>query len=141
MRFQPQHLEKIFQRTSGYCHICHKKLNFNNYGNFGQRGAWEVEHSRPQAKGGSHSLNNLYPACISCNRAKGSKDNRSVRAQHGKKRAPLSVNKRRQVKRINAFKGLLLGALAGIFVNVEVALMLASCGVIAGYALNPDWTV
>jgi len=71
MAFSSEQLNQIYNRTSGYCHICHKKLAFKNYGVFGARGAWEVEHSNPQAKGGTNRLNNLYPACITCNRSKG----------------------------------------------------------------------
>lgn len=138
MRFSPPQLEKIFLRSSGYCHICHKKLQLNQYGQFGKRGAWEVEHSNPQAKGGTHRLNNLYPACIACNRAKGTKSSRTVRAQHGKKRAPLSVHKRRKVKSVNALKGVLLGGVTGVFISVEAAMILATLGVIVGYWRNPD---
>ena len=57
-------------RTSGYCHICHRKLAFTKYGIVGAKGACEVEHSRPQALGGTHHSNNKYAACISCNREK-----------------------------------------------------------------------
>jgi hypothetical protein len=64
MRFNEKRQQQIFVRTSGYCHICHAKLDFDKYGDVGKEGAWEVEHSTPQAKGGTHHLNNLYPACI-----------------------------------------------------------------------------
>jgi 5-methylcytosine-specific restriction endonuclease McrA len=44
----------------------------------GERGVWEVEHSVARAKCGSNHGNNLYAACITCNRSKG------VSACHGK---------------------------------------------------------
>jgi hypothetical protein len=104
----------------------------------GKRGSWEVEHSNPQAKGGTHRLNNLYSACIVCNRGKGTKSSRMVRAQHGKKRAPLSVSRRRKARLVNALKGTVLGAVTGIFITLEVAAALAVMGVVAGYWRNPD---
>lgn len=36
-------LNAIYDRTSGYCHLCGKKLAFTNYARFGERGAWEIE--------------------------------------------------------------------------------------------------
>ena len=80
MVFTDDQLDAIYDRTSGYCHICRKKLAFKNYGKLGQRGAWEVEHSRAQAKGGTDRLNNLYPACITCNRRKGTRTTRTLRS-------------------------------------------------------------
>jgi hypothetical protein len=41
-------LNAIYDRTSGYCHIFHRKLVFTNYGIVGAKGAWEVEHSGPR---------------------------------------------------------------------------------------------
>ena len=75
MGYSKEKLHEIYDRTTGYCHICHKKLAFKNYSSVGSRGAWEVEHSKPRAKGGSDNLKNLYPACIFCNRSKGKKSN------------------------------------------------------------------
>ena len=138
MRFNEQQQEKIFQRTSGYCHICHKKLSLYQYAAEGESGSWEVEHSKPQAKGGTHRLNNLYPACISCNRSKGAKSTRSARAKHGKTRAPLSFTKRRKAKTINALKGALLGSVTGIFLTIDIAGACIVVGVLIGYLRNPD---
>jgi 5-methylcytosine-specific restriction endonuclease McrA len=71
MRYSSDDLNAIYDRTSGYCHICKRKVAFCNYGALGRRGAWEVEHSHARAKGGSDRLGNLYAACIKCNREKG----------------------------------------------------------------------
>lgn len=138
MRFSIKRQQQIFSRTSGYCHLCHAKLNFDNYGSLGKEGAWEVEHSTPQAKGGTHHLNNLYSACITCNRAKSDNSTRAARAKNGKKRAPLSVKKRRKAKAVNGIKGSVLGAIVGIVVSVDVSGTLAILGLSMGYILNPD---
>lgn len=63
-------LEEIFDYGRGDCACCGKQLAFSNYGSFGSRGAWEVDHRRPVSRGGSENLRNLQPMCISCNRAK-----------------------------------------------------------------------
>jgi 5-methylcytosine-specific restriction endonuclease McrA len=90
---------EIYDRTGGYCHICGKKVYFTNYGKFGERGAWEVEHSNARANGGTDRLNNLYAACISCNRAKGVQSTQSARAPHGRTSAPPAAMVRRATKK------------------------------------------
>ncbi|KXB05573.1 hypothetical protein AKJ50_00570 [candidate division MSBL1 archaeon SCGC-AAA382A13] len=73
MSFSRRKLPKIFNKTNGRCRYCGKPLVFRNYGQKRSLigGRWEVDHSKPKAKGGTDHLNNLYPACISCNRSKG----------------------------------------------------------------------
>ncbi|MEI8043966.1 MAG: hypothetical protein WCL11_21325 [Verrucomicrobiota bacterium] len=109
MPFELEQLTRIFNRTSGYCHICHKKLCRCNYGQLGKRGAWEVEHSVPQCKGGSHHGNNLYAACIKCNRDKGKLTTRTVRGWNGLTKAPMSVKRREAARAENTFLGLVGG--------------------------------
>ena len=138
MAFSTEQLNQIYDRASGYCHICHKKLAFKNYGVFGARGAWEVEHSNPQAKGGTHRLSNLYPACITCNRSKGAASTRSVRAKNGKSRAPLSAEKRKNAKIENAVVGGAAGAAAGSVLGPAGALIGAFIGAHLGHKKNPD---
>jgi len=48
-----------------------QKLRRRNYGTSNRRSSWEVDHSIPQSRGGTNHLNNLFPACIKCNRSKG----------------------------------------------------------------------
>lgn len=67
MRFTNEQLNKIYDKTEGYCYYCQKRLSFVNYGKNGYRGAWHVDHSRAQDSGGSDYLRNLVPACINCN--------------------------------------------------------------------------
>lgn len=141
MSFQPEQLSRIFDRTSGYCHICRKKLCRNNYGQFGKRGAWEVEHSLAQCKGGSDHGNNLYAACIKCNREKGKLTTRTVRGRHGHTRAPMPIERRETARAENTFLGMVGGGLAGLLLGGPVGCAL---GVAAGgkfcNSLNPDET-
>lgn len=60
----------VYDKNKGYCWHCDKRLSFQSYGKRGARGAWEIDHSIPLAQGGTDHLNNLVPACISCNRSK-----------------------------------------------------------------------
>ena len=125
-------------RSSGYCHICHKKLAFNNYGAHGARAAWEVEHSKPHARGGKDRLNNLYGACISCNRGKGSGSTRTARTKHGKARAPLSASKRKQAKTENTILGGIIGGVVGIDFGPAGVAIGAAVGAHVGHKKNPD---
>lgn len=138
MAFSSEQLKQIYERTSGYCHICHKKVAYNNYSVWGARGAWEVEHSNPQAKGGTHRLNNLYPACISCNRSKGTSSTASARTKNGKSRAPLSATKRKEAKTSNALAGGIVGAAIGALAGPFGALAGAAVGAHLGHKKNPD---
>jgi 5-methylcytosine-specific restriction endonuclease McrA len=138
MAFSDDKLNRVFDRTSGYCHICGKRLVFSNYGVVGARGAWEVEHSIPKCEGGSDHLNNLYAACISCNRQKGKSCTRRARAKYARSRAPLSVKRREQAKSKNAFAGGLLGAALGSVAGPLGVFAGALIGAKHGYDSNPD---
>jgi 5-methylcytosine-specific restriction endonuclease McrA len=139
MKFEPEVLSGIYDRTCGRCHICTKKLAFKNYGAFGELGAWEVEHSNPRANGGTHRQNNLYAACISCNRSKGKSSTRSARARHGRTKAPISVDARSHVKTENAFIGAGSGALLGAeLAGPPGALLGGLLGALFGHTINPD---
>ena len=138
MSFTTDELKKIYDRSSGYCHICHKKLAWKNYGEIGARGAWEVEHSNPKAGGGTDGLHNLYPACIPCNRSKGSKSVRSARALYGKTRAPLAREKREKAKILNSFIYGLGGAAIARVLWPSATLLAGLICMIIGYKRNPD---
>mgnify|MGYP001242299613 CR=1 FL=1 len=92
MKFEDITSEKVFRKTDGCCHICHKKLVFKNYGlsQARVRGKWEIAHSKPISKGGNNHLNNYMPACVSCNRSKGNCATFSERAKNGLSIAPVS---------------------------------------------------
>lgn len=137
-RHSDEQLNRIYDRTSGRCHVCRKKLAFCNYGRFGNRGAWEVDHSRPVSRGGTNHGNNLFAICIPCNREKQASGTRSMRARNGFSRAPLSANARKRAKRQNAVAGGLLGAVPGaLFGPIGVAVG-AAIGAKLGHSYDPD---
>lgn len=131
-------LRKIYDRTTGYCHICKKKLSFKNYKKIDKKSPWEVEHSRPRSKGGSHHLNNLYASCISCNRKKGTFTSRTARSWNNRRKAPLSKVKRKEAKYTNAMLGGIAGLRIGLYVNPLVGLVGAAIGGKIGYDVDPD---
>lgn len=138
MRFTEEQLNDIYDRTSGYCHICRKKLAFKNYGGLGAKGAWEIEHSKPKSRGGTNRLNNLYAACISCNRSKNNSSTRTARAANGYRKAPLSVEARKRVKAGNAVAGSIFGAIAGSVFGPGGVLIGGAIGAKLGHKKNPD---
>lgn len=135
MKFDDDTLDRIFTRTDGHCHICRKRLSYSNYGAMGKRGAWEIEHSRPRSKGGTDHLNNLYAACISCNRSKGNTSTKSARAKNGYRKAPLSKDK----KTSNVWAGGAVGALAFLFVPPPLRLAAAVVGSVVGAVVGKSY--
>jgi 5-methylcytosine-specific restriction endonuclease McrA len=119
-------LTRIYKKTDGYCHICHEKLSISNYGRSGCNGAWEIEHSKPKSKNGSNHLNNLFPACISCNREKGSKTAKSARAKYGNSRAPYSKEKKDRLKSQNTVTGAIVGGTVGALVAGPLGIAIGS---------------
>lgn len=138
MKCTDDQLTKIYDRTSGRCHICFEPLAFSNYGKPRTRGAWEVDHSKARARGGTDGLNNLYPAHISCNRQKNTKSSRAARRKHGRKRAPLSIKARERAKRSNGIAGAILGAAAGSMLGPAGAWLGGAVGAKLGYDEDPD---
>lgn len=137
MKREEAELRAIYDRTEGQCHICRKRLSFCNYGLFGKRGAWEIEHSVAQARGGTDHGNNLFAAHISCNRSKGDCSSRTARRQHGYQCAPYSTRKKKR----NAAIGAGIGSLALFLVppqfRVAAAVVGALTGAITGYKKKP----
>jgi len=138
MAYDKNTLRKIYDRTTGYCHICKKKLSFKNYGKTGKRGAWEVEHSHPRSSGGTNHLNNLYAACISCNNLKGIHTTQTARSWNNRTRAPLSKVRREKAKCASAIGWGIVGAGIGA-VGGPVGMLLGA-GILgkAGYDAEPD---
>jgi len=134
MAYDNDTLNQIYDRTNGRCHICGKKLSFVNYARPRRRGAWEVEHSNPKVKGGTNYLRNLFPACINCNREKGTIATRTARTWHGRKRAPLSKEKKKKAKRSNAIIGGVVGGLFGLIAGPWGV----AAGVAIGHSIDPD---
>jgi hypothetical protein len=138
MSYESEVLRRIFKRTEGRCHLCRKALCFNNYGRAGSRAAWEIEHSHARANGGSDHGNNLYAACVGCNRVKGKLSSRAARRQNGFTRSPFTANERKK----NAVTGAMIGsfALGILFPQLRLASWLIGAGVgaIAGYKQEAD---
>ncbi len=111
--FTDDDLEYIHDKTGGRCHLCRRTLAFSNYGRFGERGCWEVDHSNARANGGTDYLRNLLPACISCNRSKQHGTTRGARSRNGYRAAPLSREKQDNKRTRNAVIGFGAGAAVG----------------------------
>lgn len=138
MKYSPEQLDAIYDKTSGKCHICGKKLARSNYGVLGVRGCWEVEHSVAVARGGTDHANNLFAACISCNRSKGDSTSRSARARNGRSRAPYSAEKIRNIKTGRAISGAAIAGIATLFFAPELFLVAAMAGALVGYKIDVD---
>jgi hypothetical protein len=138
-RFSDEELNRIYDRTNGKCHLCHRRLAFRNYGAHGKLGAWHVEHSLPLARGGTNFLLNLYGACIRCNLEKSTRSTRTARAWAGKSRAPLSRERRASAKEDAALLGGVVGAGLGAALTGRHGLLLgAVLGAVIGYSQDPD---
>ena len=115
--YSQQQLDVIFEKTNGRCHICRNVLARKNYGVVRAIGAWEIDHSVPQAKGGTDRFSNLLPACISCNRSKQDSSTKTARRKHGFRASPLSKKKKIRNAQWGAFGG-----------GIAVRIMLAPLG-------------
>jgi 5-methylcytosine-specific restriction endonuclease McrA len=139
MKYTNQRKREIYDRTGGYCHICREKLAFSNYGQHGEKGAWEIDHSVARARGGSDNGNNLYVACTSCNRSKGAATTKSARGKHGHTRAPKSRKARRKAKTVTTWAGAGTGAAIGARVGgIPGAIVGAVIGGVLGSSIKPD---
>ena len=67
MAFSELEKERIFEKAGGKCAYCGKKLCYQNYGIYGGRAGWHIDHGRARSKDGTDHLNNLFAACITCN--------------------------------------------------------------------------
>lgn len=139
MAHSPETLEWVFAKTAGRCHLCHKQLSRCNYGACGTRGAWEVDHSVPRARGGTDHGNNLFAACTSCNRSKQHGSTRSRRRSNGVRRAPLSQEKRNEARQTNMLGGGSIGAcIGGAIGGPPLALLCGAIGAALGWDTDPE---
>lgn len=90
MPYDERTLDVIYAKTGGDCHCCGQPLKRDQYGQLNASSGWEVDHSKPRKQGGSDHLNNLFPACIPCNRANGARHGRKRRRDRGNRLRPLS---------------------------------------------------
>ena len=128
MSFSDEQLDGIYHSTSGHCVHCQKKLARKNYGLHGARAAWTVDHSRAQARGGSHHANNLRPACIKCNSTKRDTPARAYRATLGHSGTPLSRKQVAAKREDNRWAGRILGGALGLLTGNPLAVVLAAAG-------------
>lgn len=94
MKYTREDLETIAGETGYDCHLCHKPIKFDAYGDCTDPEGWEVDHVRPRSKNGHNGYSNLRAAHVHCNRKKGNGSNRSIRSHFGVKGSPPSTTKR-----------------------------------------------
>lgn len=140
MKYSKDKLEKIFHRTDGRCHICRKDLILTSHGNLKVKGNWEVEHSKPRASSGTDHINNLFPACISCNRKKSTKSSAYARGENGFSAAPLSKQAKSRKRADNTFYGSTAGLIAGTVLRTPPLGLLTSIviGAAIGFITDPE---
>lgn len=82
-RYSEDELREIYENNGGQCIYCGIRCAFSNYGEYGEKGAWEVAHSIADSEGGVSDLRNLGPAHIECNRRYQERRAREVRRELG----------------------------------------------------------
>ena len=70
MTFSKAKVDRVFGKTWGRCHACHKPLVREMRGAVGHRDEWQIDHGIPISRGGSSHISNLWPMCAACNRDK-----------------------------------------------------------------------
>jgi len=136
MRATVDGLVRVFDKTNGQCHLCGRRLVLANYGAVGRRGAWERDHSRARAAGGTDTLRNLFAACVGCNRSKQVRSSRSVRRCNGLPRVPLSSVKRAQLREGDSLVGAAVGGLSAWFATRSG--QAAFCAALLGALVGPE---
>lgn len=69
---------QVYSKTNGKCFYCGVGLEIEDILDWGgkvvtQRHHWNVDHMLPVSRGGEYNLENLVPACVSCNGFKGTR--------------------------------------------------------------------
>ncbi len=111
MAYKKAQLQRIWKSTDGRCHLTGRRLRLKDFGV-----TWEVDHSKPRARGGSDHGNNLMPALVAANRSKQAMTSRAVRRGNGLRRSPLSPAEQQRNRSNNAAAGAALGVAAGAVV-------------------------
>jgi|GEM_PF-2114490 len=81
MKYTYEELYQIANKTGNDCHLCHRPIEFDAYGDKKNPDGWEVDHVRPKSKGGHNGFSNLRAAHTYCNRKKGNRPNRFIRSK------------------------------------------------------------
>ena len=108
MAYTEEQIRRAWKSTDGRCHLTGRRLRLSDYGR-----TWEIDHSKPRAKGGSDHGNNLKPALLVVNRSKQASTSRAVRRAYGLQRSPMSRAEQNRNRVNNAAGGAVLGAVAG----------------------------
>ena len=137
MRYSDEKLSRIYDKTNGYCHLCHRKLSYSNYGKHGKKGCWHVEHSIAKYNGGNDHVSNLFAACVPCNLEKGTLHTKTLRRRNSVSRAPYSKNKRERIKEENTFGGMITGGLVGACLGPIGMIGGALLGGLFGESISP----
>ena len=69
MGYSDDELQRIYNKTGGYCYHCGARLAWGNCGLGSASGAWEVSLSRKRSQDLTKQLNELVPSCMPCNRS------------------------------------------------------------------------
>lgn len=138
MAFTAEQRKAIHKKTHGKCHLCGTRRTFAKYGKSEAEGGWQVEHSVPQAKGGTDHLNNLFVACTECNQVKGTSSTKAARAAHGRTCAPMSYKKKQEVRKNNAIAGGILGGIFGLALGPAGLIFGAFIGASVGRSVKPE---
>lgn len=99
MGYSKQELKTIYDKNSGYCKICDKKLAFTNHGRGCEKGSWEVDHGNPKSRGGVSDMRNLNPVCYPCNREKGDRTTNGMKEWIKRKYSNLSSYQQAMIRK------------------------------------------
>jgi len=83
----------------------------------GTEGAWEVDHSKTSANGGTDHKNNLYPACIGCNRSKKAQDIRPIKEENGFRGPPMPAKMKEGIRQRNTLGTAIVSGVTGILLG------------------------
>lgn len=133
MRRDWDFLRAVHAKTDGRCHLCSRDVALRSYGR-----KWECDHSRARARRGTDHLNNIYPACIPCNRSKGAGSTRAFRRRNGLTRAPMSADERFGAQLAQTVGLGFAGILIGKALHPNGAKLGALAGSVLGVVLDPE---
>ncbi|MFC1968067.1 HNH endonuclease [Chloroflexota bacterium] len=80
MTFSPDTIQKAWERQSGLCAACGKRISRPNRTK-GTHGSWQPHHRKPRKDGGSDFLRNCVLLCFKCHLKVGHKGDFHNRVQ------------------------------------------------------------
>ena len=118
MKMTNELLDKVYAKTDGRCHLCHRRIVRSHHGQTDVLTGWHVDHSKARSVGGTDHLNNLFPACWECNLRKQALPSHIIRRRNGVSGIPQSRARKEQESDWDSAIGWILGA---ITVGVVIA--------------------